>query len=113
MHDLGLNAVGEPIWYVAGGDELAHIEHYIPAYQEFSDDAKTLAGAYGARISPPRPGAGTGPFDDEWNRVIAPLKQKDRVGSRNCRDPANGVAGSTMLLCFKAALCDLVDLECH
>lgn len=77
------SAIGELTWYLAGSNELAHIEHYIPAYREFSDDKKTLAGAYGPRIFNSARTLGDGEFDDEWNRVIALLKQKDRAGSRN------------------------------
>ena len=75
------SAIGELTWYLSGSDELAHIEHYIPAYREFSDDKNTLAGAYGPRIFDPARAQGDGTFDDEWNRVIALLK--DRAGSRN------------------------------
>lgn len=75
------SAIGELTWYLSGSNELAHIEHYIPAYRDFSDDKKILAGAYGPRIFAPARAQGYGVFDDEWNRVITLLK--DRAGSRN------------------------------
>jgi thymidylate synthase len=77
------SAIGELTWYLSGSNDLAHIEHYIRAYREFSDDKKTLAGAYGPRIFDPARAQGVGTVDDEWNRVIVLLKQKARSGSRN------------------------------
>jgi thymidylate synthase len=75
------SAIGELTWYLSGSSELAHVEHYIPAYSEFSEDKKTLGGAYGPRIFDPARGHEDRVFDDEWHRVIALLK--DRSGSRN------------------------------
>lgn len=44
------SALGELVWYMAGSNELAFIQHYIPGYEKFSDDGKTIWGAYGPRL---------------------------------------------------------------
>ncbi len=41
---------GEFIWYVTGSDSLEFIRYYAPSYDRFSDDGKTLYGAYGSRL---------------------------------------------------------------
>lgn len=75
------SAIGELTWYLSGSDKLAHVEHYIPKYRDFSEDGETLSGAYGPRIFDPARAHECRTFDDEWHRVIALLK--DRQGSRN------------------------------
>ncbi len=43
-------AIGEWIWCMSGKNELDMIKYYAPSYGRFSDDGKTLNGAYGPRI---------------------------------------------------------------
>jgi thymidylate synthase len=38
------------LWYLAKSDRLAFIRYYIPEYKKYSDDGKTLYGAYGPRL---------------------------------------------------------------
>lgn len=75
------SAIGELTWYLSGSNELAHIRHYIGAYEQFSEDNQTLSGAYGPRIFDPARAKEERVFDDEWQRVINLLRQ--RSGSRN------------------------------
>lgn len=44
------STLGELLWYLAGSNDLAFIEHYIDTYKIDSDDGKTLYGAYGPRL---------------------------------------------------------------
>lgn len=44
------SCLGEFLWYVGGTDELRFVEYYIPRYKDFSDDGKTVFGAYGPRL---------------------------------------------------------------
>jgi thymidylate synthase len=44
------SALGEFLWHVAGSNELSFIQYYVPDYGKYSDDKKTLWGAYGPRI---------------------------------------------------------------
>lgn len=44
------SCLGEFLWYLAGTDELKFVEYYIPLYGKFSDDGKTVFGAYGPRL---------------------------------------------------------------
>ncbi|MET4808361.1 thymidylate synthase [Limibacillus sp. MBR-115] len=44
------SCIGELLWYLARSNELAFIQYYIPKYKEYSDDGKTIWGAYGPRI---------------------------------------------------------------
>ena len=75
------SAIGELTWYLSGSNELAHVEHYISAYRQFSIDGTTLAGAYGPRIFDAARGLAPGDHKDEWNRVISLLRKRE--GSRN------------------------------
>lgn len=75
------SAIGELTWYLSGSNELAHVAHYISGYSEYSDDERTLAGAYGPRIFDVKRSREGSVFDDEWHRVIDLLKT--RSGSRN------------------------------
>ena len=40
----------EALWIINGRDDLSYLLPYAPSYARFSDDGKTLAGAYGPRI---------------------------------------------------------------
>jgi thymidylate synthase len=42
--------IGEFLWYIRGSDALDIIQYYSKMYPRFSDDQKTLYGAYGKRI---------------------------------------------------------------
>ena len=75
------SALGECLWYLSGSNELEHIQYYIDGYHEFSDDGKTLNGAYGARIFRSGRGESRDKPDDQWQRVIDTLR--NREGSRN------------------------------
>tara|TARA_B100000900_G_scaffold406951_1_gene418826 strand:- start:8343 stop:9350 length:1008 start_codon:yes stop_codon:yes gene_type:complete len=41
--------LAESLWMLAGRGDLASMEHYVPRMREYSDDGKTLWGAYGYR----------------------------------------------------------------
>ncbi len=43
-------AIAEWLWCMQGSDELDLIQFYAPGYARFSDDGRTLHGAYGPRI---------------------------------------------------------------
>lgn len=62
-------SVGELIWYLSGSDSLAFIEKFFRAYKYFSDDGKTVRGAYGKR------------FDGKFEKIIS-LLQKDKFSRR-------------------------------
>jgi thymidylate synthase len=42
----------EALWILSGSNELAPLQRFIKTYDRFSDDGKTLFGAYGPRIMP-------------------------------------------------------------
>ncbi|MFX1682200.1 thymidylate synthase [Mitsuaria sp. CC2] len=63
------SCLGELLWILAGSNRLDFITHYIPHYGDFSDDKKTIHGAYGPRLFGKRP-------DDQVDRVIQLLKDK-------------------------------------
>lgn len=44
------SCLGEFLWYMAGTNDLQFIKYYIPDYEKFSDDGKTIHGAYGPRL---------------------------------------------------------------
>ena len=43
-------AIGEWLWHMEGRNDLKMIQYYAPSYYKYSDDGKTLNGAYGPRI---------------------------------------------------------------
>lgn len=63
------SCLGELAWILAGSNKLDFIQHYLQGYGEFSDDQKTIFGAYGPRLFGKRP-------NDQIDRVIALLKVK-------------------------------------
>ncbi len=78
------SALGEMSWYLAGSDDLLFIQHYLHRYDKFSDDKKTLNGAYGKRIFGVRRRYKIGghlKVGTEWQRMITTLRE--RPGSRN------------------------------
>lgn len=42
--------LAECLWILAGKNDLAMLQHYVPYYNGFSDDGFTLSGAYGKRL---------------------------------------------------------------
>ncbi len=44
------SCLGEFLWYLAGTNKLDFIQYYIPGYEQYSDDGKTIYGAYGPRL---------------------------------------------------------------
>lgn len=48
------SCIGELIWYLSGSKSLNHIQYYLRNYDQFSDDSKTVFGAYGPRIFGPK-----------------------------------------------------------
>lgn len=63
------SCIGELAWILAGSNKLDFIQHYLQGYGAFSDDHKTIFGAYGPRLFGKRP-------NDQIERVIAQLKLK-------------------------------------
>lgn len=66
---LLFSCLGELLWILAGSDRLDFIKHYIPRYEEFSDDKKIIYGAYGPRLFGKSP-------NNQIPRVIQLLKDK-------------------------------------
>lgn len=66
---LLFSCLGELLWILAGSNQLDFIQHYISGYDEFSDDNKTIYGAYGPRLFGRTP-------NDQVARVIQLLKDK-------------------------------------
>ena len=65
----------ESLWMLAGRDDLAPLEYYVPSFKNYSDDGKGLWGAYGYRWRHH--------FDiDQINTVIKELKKDPK--SRRC-----------------------------
>ena len=44
------SCLGELLWYLAGSNKVDFIKYYIQNYDEYSDDGKTIYGAYGPRL---------------------------------------------------------------
>ena len=44
------SCLGEFLWYLARSNDLEFVRYYIPMYKKFSDDKRTLHGAYGPRL---------------------------------------------------------------
>lgn len=42
--------IGEALWYLSGTDDLEQVAHYNKQWRNYSDDGKTLNGAYGKRL---------------------------------------------------------------
>ena len=66
---LLFSCLGELLWILAGSNRLNFIQHYIRGYDKFSDDNKTIYGAYGPRLFGQAP-------NDQIPRVIKLLKDK-------------------------------------
>ena len=44
------SCLGELLWYLAKSNDLAFISYYLKHYKQYSDDGKTVYGAYGPRM---------------------------------------------------------------
>ncbi len=66
---LLFSCLGDLLWILAGSNRLDFIQHYIPRYDKFSDDKKTIYGAYGPRLFGKTP-------NDQVPRVIQLLQEK-------------------------------------
>ncbi len=44
------SGIGELLWYLSGSNELDFIEYYLPKYDQYSDNGKTIYGGYGPRF---------------------------------------------------------------
>lgn len=44
------SCLGELLWYLSGSNQLDHIQYYIQDYHKYSDDGKTIFGAYGPKL---------------------------------------------------------------
>lgn len=44
------SCLGECLWYLAGANDLKFISYYLKNYRKYSDDGRTLHGAYGPRL---------------------------------------------------------------
>jgi thymidylate synthase len=64
------SCLGETPWYLKRTNELSFIEYYISEYKKFSDDKKTIHGAYGPRIFNMRGGV------DQMHSVTKLLRKK-------------------------------------
>lgn len=67
------SCLGETLWYLSGTDEIDFIAWYVPLYRQFSDDKRTLHGAYGPRLRRMR-----GKID-QLKSVIKLLKRKPQT----------------------------------
>src|SRR5216684_3838299 len=67
------SCLGETLWYLARSNRLDFIEYYLPTYKEFSDDGRTVYGAYGPRLFRMRGKV------DQIDSVIRLLKRKPRT----------------------------------
>ncbi|MFL6629775.1 MAG: thymidylate synthase [Vitreoscilla sp.] len=63
------SCIGELLWILAGTNRLDFIQYYLKDYDQFSDDKKTIFGAYGPRIFGQSP-------DNQVARVIELLRAK-------------------------------------
>jgi len=44
------SCLGELLWYLSGSNQLDQIQYYIQHYHQYSDDGKTIFGAYGPKL---------------------------------------------------------------
>jgi len=44
------SCLGELLWYLSGSNQLDHIQYYIQDYHKYSDDGRTIFGAYGPKL---------------------------------------------------------------
>lgn len=79
-------AIGEWLWCMQGRDDLEMIQYYAPSYGQYSDNGKTLNGAYGPRILPNlKKIIGLLQSDKYSRRAVVPIYKEHDVGL-NSRD---------------------------
>lgn len=64
------SCLGELLWYLAKSNDLKFISYYLKHYKKFSDDGRTIYGAYGPRMFRMRNRI------DQFKNVIRLLKKK-------------------------------------
>ncbi|KQR95200.1 hypothetical protein ASG01_04935 [Chryseobacterium sp. Leaf180] len=69
-----VSPIGEFLWYMSGSNELDFIKYYIKDYIKYSNDEKTLNGAYGARLFNKK-----NPLFDQVNQIVDLLKKKENT----------------------------------
>jgi len=67
------SCLGETLWYLSGSGKLDFVAWYVPLYRQFSDDKRTLYGAYGPRLR------GMRGKTDQLKSVIKLLKKKPQT----------------------------------
>ena len=69
-------ACGELAWYASADDSLNFMQYYAPQYERFSDNGKTLHGAYGPRIFAPTPYNAAEDWTlSPWDRCVRLLRK--------------------------------------
>jgi hypothetical protein len=107
----------ESLWMIAGRDDLADLTKYVSTFGQFSDDGKTVPGAYGKRwrdwfsTDVPMGGDGSGvQWPDQLDRVVEQLRAnpRDRRVVIQMWDPAvdiqRNIDGSKDVPCNISAL---------
>lgn len=69
-----VSPIGEFLWYMSGSNDLDFIKYYIKDYKKYSNDGKTLNGAYGARLF-----NNDNPLLDQVNRIVDILNKKENT----------------------------------
>ncbi len=86
-------ALGEFLWYLRGTNELDIMQYYNKRYVQFSDDTKTLYGAYGSRIF----GSNLVNGMSQWEMVFNKLKEDpDTRQAIICIYAANDISAKTL-----------------
>lgn len=74
-------AIGEWLWHMEGRNDLKMIQYYAPSYYKYSDDGKTLNGAYGPRIKKSLTKiVETLKKDPDSGRAVVPIYWKEDAG---------------------------------
>lgn len=74
-------AIGEWLWCMEGRNDLEMIQYYAPSYNKYSDDGKTLNGAYGPRIRKSLPQIlELLKKDSDTRRAVIPIYDQRDVG---------------------------------
>ena len=74
-------AIGEWLWHMEGRNDLKMIQYYAPSYYKYSDDGKTLNGAYGPRIKKSLTKiVETLKKDPDSRRAVVPIYGKEDAG---------------------------------
>lgn len=96
--------LNEGLWMLAGRDDAAFVAKYVKRMAGYSDDGKTLWGAYGKRWRDWFP-SDVVPHQDQLDRVIAALKASPEDRRQvitmwdGSRDPARAAAGGKDVPC--------------